>query len=148
MGGVGGKNAAPPLSLMAAFEQACPMYLLWGMTYEQYWDGDVSAHKMFKRAAKLRRKQTNEDAWLQAAYIYEAMCAASSLFRGMKPSRPQKFRDEPYDIFEEDRKRREEEESRAKYEAMREKVAAFAKAFNEQRNSKESEVDGDARCAT
>ena len=62
----------------------------------------------------------------------------------MKPSRPQKFRDEPYDIFEEDRKRREEEESRAKYEAMREKVAAFAKAFNEQRNSKSEEVSEDA----
>lgn len=148
MGGVGGTNAAPPLSLMAAFERACPTYMLWGMTYEQYWDGDVSAHKMFKRAAKLRRKQTNEDAWLQGAYIYEALCAASSLFRGMKPSRPQKFREEPYDIFEEDRKRREEEAARAKYEAIRDKVAAFAKAFNEKRNLKESEVDGDARCGT
>ena len=120
--------------------------MLWGMTYEQYWDGDVSAHKMFKRAAKLRRKQVNEDAWLQGAYIYEALCAASSLFRGIKPSKPHKFREEPYDIFEEDRKRREEEEARAKYEAMRDKVAAFAKAFNEKRNSKSEEVGVDAGC--
>ena len=120
--------------------------MLWGMTYEQYWDGDVSAHKMFKRAAKLRRKQTNEDAWLQGAYIYEALCAASSLFRGMKPSKPHKFREEPYDIFEEDSKRREEEAARAKYEAIRDKVAAFAKAFNEKRNSKSEEVGIDAGC--
>ena len=146
MGGVGGTNAAPPLSLMAAFERACPTYMLWGMSYEQIWDGDVSAHKMFREAAKLRKKQVNEDAWLQAAYIYEAMCATASLFRGMKPSRPQKFRDAPFDIFEEDRKRREEEEARAKYEAMRDKVAAFAKAFNEKRNSKSEEVGVDAGC--
>ena len=133
---------------MAAFEKACPFYMVYGMTYDQFWDGDVSAHKMFRRAAKLRKKQVNEDAWLQGAYIYEALCASSSLFRGMKPSRPSTYRDKPYDIFEEDKKRREEEEQRARYEKMREKVAAFAKAFNEKRNSKESEVDGDARCAT
>lgn len=148
MGGVGGKYAAPPLSLMAAFEQACPVFMSFGMSYDQYWDGDVSAHKMFRQAAKLRKKQKNEDAWLQGAYIYEALCAASSLFRGMKPSRPSAYRDKPYDVFEEDRKRREEEEQRAHYEKMREKVAAFAKAYNEKRNLKESEVDGDARSAT
>ena len=131
---------------MAAFEKACPMYMLWGMTYEQFWDGDVKAHKCFRKAAKLRRKQENENMWMQGAYIYEALCAASSLCRGMKPSRPQKYRDAPYDIFEEDRKRREEEERKAQYERMREKVAVFAKAFNEKRNSKSEEVGVDAGC--
>lgn len=128
---------------MAAFEQACPIYMVYGMTYDQYWNGDVSAHRMFRRAAKLRKKQVNEDAWLQGAYIYEALCAASSLFRGMKPSRPQSYRDKPYDVFEEDRKRREEEERRAHYEKMREKVAAFAKAFNEKRNEREVDVNAE-----
>ena len=117
--------------------------MMFGMTYEQFWDGDVSAHKMFRRAAKLRKKQKNEEAWLQGAYIYEALCAASSLFRGMKPSRPQSYRDRPYDVFEEERKRREEEEQRAHYEKMREKVAAFAKAFNEKRNEREVDVNAE-----
>lgn len=128
---------------MAAFEQACPIYMVYGMTYDQYWNGDVSAHRMFRRAAKLRKKQVNEDAWLQGAYIYEALCAASSLFRGMKPSRPQSYRDKPYDVFEEDRKRREEEERRAHYEKMREKVAAFAKAYNEKRHEREVDVNAE-----
>ena len=122
------------------------MYMLYGMTYEQFWDGDVCMHKAFKEAAKLRKKQTNEDAWLLANYFYEALCATSSLFRGMKPSRPQKFRDAPYDIFEEDKKRREEEERIANYERIRNKVSAFAKAYNEQRKSKNEEVGVDAGC--
>lgn len=118
------------------------------MTYEQFWDGDVFAHKAFRECYRLRAKKRNEEMWIQGMYFYEALCNASSLFRGMKPSRPQQFRDKPYDLFEDDRKRREEEEAKAKYERMREKVAAFAKAYNEQQKSKESEVDGDARCAT
>ena len=122
--------------------------MFFGMTYEQFWDGDVSAHKAFRECYKLRAKKRNEEMWVQGMYFYEALCNASSLFRGMKPSRPQQFRDKPYDLFEDDRKRREEEEQKAKYERMREKVAAFAKAYNEKQKSKESEVDGDARCAT
>ena len=119
------------------------MYMLFGMTYEQYWDGDVSAHKAFKKYYKLRAKKRNEEMWIQGMYFYEALCNASSLFRGMKPSRPQKFRDKPYDIFEEDRKRREEEEQKAKYERMREKVAEFAKAYNEKRKNSNEGVSAD-----
>lgn len=115
----------------------------YGMTYEQFWDGDVSAHKAFREAHKLRIKEQNAMMHIQATYIYEALCDASSLFRGMKPSKPQVFRKEPYDIFAEDAARREEEEQRQRYDHIREKVAAFAKALNE-KNHKEREVDSNA----
>lgn len=145
MGGVGGTNAAPPLSLVEAFKKACPVYISYGMTYEQYWDGDVCAHKAYREAHKIQMRERNTFAHIQASYVYEALCNASSLFRGMKPSKPHEFRKEPYDIFPEDIKRREEEEQRKKYERMRAKVAAFAKAFNEQKR-KEREVDSNAEC--
>ena len=112
------------------------------MSYEQFWDGDVKAHRAYREAEKIRITRKNQDAWLQGAYIYEALCASSSLFRGMKPSRPSEYRKEPYDIFDEDRKKREQAEAREKYNRMREKVAAFAKAFNEKRH--ESGVDMNA----
>ena len=89
-------------------------------------------------------REKNNFAHIQAAYFYEALCNASPLFRGLKPSRAQSFRKEPYDLFDEDRKVREEEEQRAQYDRIRDKVAAFAKAFNEKRNSKNREVDVDA----
>lgn len=127
---------------MSAFEEACPLYLLYGMTYEQYWDGDVSAHRTFRKADQLRIKRQNEMAWIQGAYIYEALCNSASLFRGMKPTRPQKYRSEPYDLSEEDKQKREEKEARARYDMMRSKVEAFAKAFNEKQQTKEVSKDG------
>ena len=131
------------MSLVEAFENVCPAYMAYGMTYEQFWDGDVSAHKAYREAHKLRMKERNTFAHIQAVYVYEALCDAASLFRGMKPSKPQAFRKEPYDLFPEDAARREEEEQRKRYEHMREKIAAFAKAYNEKRHE-EREVDGNA----
>ena len=116
------------------------MYLSYGMTYDQFWDGDVCAHKAYREAHKLKMRERNQFAHIQAAYIYEALCDSASLFRGMKPSKPQSFRKDPYDIFPEDIKRREEEEERQRYERIRDKVAAFAKAFNEKKHE-EREVD-------
>ena len=146
MGRDGGTNAALPLSLVDAFTKACPVYMSYGMTYEQFWDGDVCAHKAYKEAAKLLIKRQNEQAHLQGAYIYEALAAVAPLFRGMKPSRAQAYRKEPYDIFAEDAKRREEEEQRKRYVNIKDKVAAFAKAFNDKRKSKNEEVGVDAGC--
>ena len=62
---MGGKNAAPPLSLVEVFEKACPVYISYGMTYEQFWDGDVSAHKAYREAEKLRIRKRNQERWLQ-----------------------------------------------------------------------------------
>lgn len=143
MGRVGGKNAALPLSLTSVFEEACPLYLLYGMTYEQFWDGDVSAHKAFREAFKMRKRAENSLAYLQAVYFFEALCDASPLFRGMKPSKPKMFRDEPYEIFQEDRIRKEEKEARERYERIKRNVAAFAKARKE-KTDKEREVEENA----
>lgn len=142
MGGVGG-NAASPMSLLESFERVCPAYMSYGMTYEQFWDGDIFAHRMYREAHKLRVKEQNTLMHIQATYFYEALCDASSLFRGMKPAKPQAFRKEPYDLFPDDIAKRAEEEERQRYENMKAKVAAFAKAFNEK--NKEREVDDNAK---
>ena len=117
------------------------------MTYEQFWDGDTDAHSAYRAAKKLELSDNNRQAWLQAMYIYEAMLDVTPYLKAFSKSRPRPFRAEPYDLFESDRREREEREEREAYERMQEKVAAFAKAFNEKRHESEiSEVDKDARC--
>ena len=119
--------------------------MAYGMTYHQFWDGDVCAHKSYMRAYKIKQIERNTDAWLHGRYVYDALCAVSPILRAFSKARqPRSYTKEPYDLFEEQRKRREEEECRAKYEHIKEKVAAFAAAFNEQRNSdrKEGVDDG------
>ena len=114
------------------------------MSYDQYWDGDVSAHKAYRAAEKLRLSEKNQMAWIQGMYIYEAIASLSPALKAFAKGRARPYRSEPYDIFEDERKRREEREERERYEKMKEKVAAFAEAFN--KNRKESEVTDNAGC--
>lgn len=148
MGGVSGKTAASPLSLMSVFEEACPIYMSFGMSYQDYWDGDVLAHRMYRKAKRERVLAENRMMWLQGMYFYEALLDAGRYIKAFSKSKPAPYPDKPYDLFAEERRRRELKEQREKYEHIRNKVALFAKAFNERR--KESEinkgVDEDARC--
>ena len=148
MGRVSGKTAALPLSLMSVFEQACPQYLAMGMTYEQYWDGDVLAHKAFREAKKLRLAEANQLAWLQGMYVYEVLMDVTPYLKAFSKGRPKPYPKEPYDLFKEQREAREEREARERYERIKAGVAAFAKAQKERRakESKEQEVDDNARC--
>ena len=131
---------------MAVFENACPHYMAMGMTYSEFWDGDVSAHKAFRKAKKLRISEQNQMAWIQGMYVYEAISNLAPALKAFAKGRAKPYPKEPYDLFEDERKAREEREERLRYERMKAKVEAFAKAFNEQRNSKRNEVDGIAKC--
>ena len=145
MGGAGGKNAAPPLSLMSVFENACPQYMAWGMTWEQYWDGEVTAHKAYRKAKKLQVIEENKMAWIQGMYSYEAIANLSPALKAGAKGKAKPYPKQPYDLFEDERKKTEERKQRERYERMREKVSAFAKAWNQkQEESKQSEVVTDA----
>lgn len=140
MGDVGGLAAASPLSLMSAFKEVCPVYMSYGMTYEQFWDGDTDMHPMYRRAVKQSMIHQNRMMWLQGMYIYEALLSVGKYTKAFSKSKPAPYPDKPYDLFEEERKLREKKEQLERYEHIKEKVQAFAKAFNEKR--KESEMKG------
>lgn len=151
MGRAGGKNAALPLSLMSVFEKACPQYLAMGMTYEQYWDGDVCAHKAYLKAYRINLNKENQLLWLQGAYIYDALIAVTPYIKAFSKSKPNPYRKEPFDLFEKQRKEREEREAKERYERIKAGVAAFAKAQKARKErlakeSEEQEVSADAGC--
>lgn len=113
------------------------------MTYEQFWDGDVKAHKQYRNAHKLKLKEQNTLLWLQGRYFYDALCAASPIIRAFsKAKRPSDYVKQPYDLDEEDRRKREEREQRKRYERMKEKVALFAAEYNRQRKDGDADASG------
>lgn len=100
-----------------------------GMPYDEFWNGDVSAVKAYRKANELRDKRRNFELWLQGSYIYEALCDASPLFRfSMKKGvvKPEPYVKEPYPITEADVREREEREARKKEERLKAEFAAFA----------------------
>lgn len=129
---------------MSVFENACPSYLNMGMTYEQFWDGDVSAHKAYRKAKKLYISEQNHLAWLQGSYIYEALIDVTPYLKAFSKGRPRPYPKEPYDLFKEEREAREERESKERYERIKSNVAAFAKMLKEKRTKDSEKEVGDS----
>ena len=118
-----------------------------GMTYEQYWDGDVFAHKAYREAERLRMNHENQMAWLQGMYIYQAIGALSPVLRAFSKGKAKPYLEEPIDLFEEERRKREEREARERYERIKQKVAEFAKAHHKKLIENETKgVEENAEC--
>lgn len=80
----------------------CPDYLAMGMTLNEFWDGDADNLVYVREADRLRKQQRNFDAWLQGRYVYEALLCASPMFRDwVKDHHPDKYPEEPYELYPE-----------------------------------------------
>ena len=100
-----------------------------GMSYDDFWNGDVSMVRAYLKAQELRDRRRNQDLWLQGMYFYEALCDASPLFRfSMKKGtiKPEPYVKEPYPITEAEVREREEREAKAKEERLKAEFALFA----------------------
>lgn len=99
-----------------------------GMTYDEFWNGNVSMVKAYRKANELRDKRRNQELWLQGMYFYEALCDASPLFRftTKKSVKPESYLKEPYPITEAEVREREERERRKKEERLKAEFALFA----------------------
>lgn len=70
-----------------------------GMTMAEYWDEDCCLTKYYRKAQDLRNERLNEQLWIQGAYIYEALCCASPLFRSLsKNAKAVPYRDKPFNF--------------------------------------------------
>ena len=99
-----------------------------GMSYDEFWNDDVSKVKAYRKAYDLRERRRNQELWLQGMYFYEALCDASPLFRfTMKKGtiKPEPYLKEPYPITEAEVRERQEREARKKEEMLKAEFAAF-----------------------
>ena len=103
------------------FKQLCPYYMSIGMSYDDFWNGDVSMVEAYRTADELRLKQRNYELWLQGMY-------ASPLFRfTMKGTvKPEPYVKEPFPITPAEAREREERAARAEEERLKAEFARFA----------------------
>ena len=113
-----------------------------GMSYHDYWDGDIEMSEAYIKAEELRREQRNFDAWLQAAYIYEALLGVAPVFNPLsKKNKPFPFRSEPIPIT---RRANEESEERKKQKMLEDgktAMEAMMAAVNKRFQKKGGEVN-------
>lgn len=91
-----------------------------GMTYEQYWYGDVWMIKAVREADKRNRQRKSEEMWLQGFYFHIAVSTAlANAFRG-KGKQPYEYMEEPIRVIP-----YTEAEKEARAERERQKVIAY-----------------------
>lgn len=78
------------------FDLVCPYYMLYGMTYEQFWNGDPWMAKAYKEKHNLERRQRNEEMWVNGMYQLSALGVA--LHNAFDKNKIQ-YLNKPFDIF-------------------------------------------------
>lgn len=96
-----------------------------GMSWHDYWYGDVRMVEAYREAHKEKCKQFNAQAHLQAMYFYEALCDVSPVFHAFarKGTKPLEFRAQPYSLFEKEELTPRQKEIQEKNEEQ------FARAY-------------------
>ena len=121
-------DADPTLNKSYAeiFEESFPFYLAIGMSFAEYWTGDPSLVRYYRKAYEIKQEQINNNAWLQGLYIYDAVSTAMHNALRDKKTSTRDYAKKPYEF-----KHREktEAEKAKEVEIEQQKAAAWMKNF-------------------
>ena len=134
------KNTGKQLTFKEACWSVFPSYLAIGMTYEQFWFGDVCLTQCYMEAFKLKQRLENEHAWLQGRYVYEAIGALVPVLHAFAKNgtKPNEYLKEPFPMSEQEIKERKERDERLAYERGMQRMKALAESMNKKFKEKES----------
>ena len=115
------------------FEESFPFYLAIGMSSAEYWEGDPSLARYYRKAYKIKQEEINNNAWLQGLYIYDAVSTAvHNALRG-KNSKAREYTKQPYDFTN---RQKTEFEKAKEIETEQEKALAWMENFVRINNKK------------
>ena len=108
------------------FEESFPFYLAIGMSSAEYWEGDSSLARYYRKAYKMKQEEVNNNAWLQGLYIYDAISTALyNALRG-KNSQAREYARQPYNF---ENKEKSEIEKAKEVEIEQQKALAWMENF-------------------
>lgn len=92
------KSKVESISLKETFEKACPIYMSYGMSYDEFWHGEAYRTRFYREMHKLKVRQKDEEMWIQGMYIYEALCDVSPILHAFskKGTKPLPYAEKPY----------------------------------------------------
>lgn len=108
------------VSLTEIFEKCCPIYMGYGMSYEDYWYGAPYQAKFYREAYDIQIKRKDEEFWMQGMYIYDAICRVAPILHAFSKAgtKPLPYPDKPYTYNVIDEESDEDKEQRIKNERL------------------------------
>jgi hypothetical protein len=117
------------------FEESFPFYLAIGMSSAEYWEGEPSLTRYYRKAYKIKQEEINNNAWLQGLYVYDAISTAlHNALRG-KSQRAREYAKQPFN-FENRNKEKSEFEKAKTVEVEQQKALAWMENFVRINNKK------------
>lgn len=97
-----------------------------GMTYDEFWNQDVTMVRAFRKADEMKRRRQNEMLWMQGLYVREALLSTvGNMFAG-KGATPIEYPKEPHPITVEQVEEKKERERKSMEERMKADLFALA----------------------
>lgn len=92
--------------LTRLFEKLCPIYMSYGMSYDEYWNEDSYRCKFYREAYELKQKRYDEFMWMGGMYIYDTLCRVYPIYHDFAKSgtKPLPYVERPYSLSEEYKK--------------------------------------------
>lgn len=134
------------------FDELLPQYMVMGMTWDEFWDGEYGTKRACRKAYRIRmeneQKISDRNNWNMGQYLIAVLQAVPLLVGGLNvknttnlPNYPEKPFLETYEENkrEEDRKQKEEDQSRlamAMFQAMASKFNKNMEKRKEQQSGK------------
>lgn len=113
------KSKAKSISYTDCFNELCPIFMSYGMSYNDFWYGDITMTTFYLKAHNLELKEKDAEFWKQGMYIYEAILDCSPILHPFsKAKKPLPYPEKPYSI------QQEEEEQITKQQIENERLKA------------------------
>jgi len=115
----GNLNPSDKKPLMTdAFEAACPLFMSYGMTYDEFWHDDPVRAKYYREAHEIVLEQMSFNAFVQGRYVRDAIADFIEFYAmTSRPKVGKHYPEKPYPIT--DRAKRIAEEHREEEVANR-----------------------------
>jgi len=105
-----------------------------GMTYDQYWNGDVVLTKYYRKAFDMQNERRNQEMWTQGAYFYAALCSVAPILHAFsKATKPQPYLDQPFPLTANKAEDRKEAEAKKHFEKQLDLFVGKAMSINKQK---------------
>lgn len=133
------------VSLSQIFEEQCPIYMSYGMSYDEFWYDSPYRAKFYREAKKIAIQQKDEEMWMQGVYIYDALCRVSPILHAFSKSgtKPLPYPDKPYLSQSQELQEKEDKEKMIENERLKAEVQfrAWARSVAKQFGDKEVSHD-------